>query len=80
MMEPKTFYPQSTNSGISLEELLQLIPGYVNLCVNTSSECWYFSAGSICRQPKEVREATVTRLVPIQPYVFEVTIERRTQQ
>lgn len=79
-MKLKASYPQNTNSGISLEELLQLIPGYVNLCVNTSSECWYFSAGSICKQPKEVREATVTKLVPIQPYVFEVTIERRTKQ
>lgn len=79
-MNLKAFYPQDTNSGISLEELLQLIPGYVNLCVNTSSECWYFSAGSICKQPKEVREATVLKLIPIQPYVFEVTIERRTKQ
>lgn len=79
-MKLKAFYPQDTNSGISLEELMQLIPGYVNLCVNTSSECWYFPAGSICKQPKEVREAIVTKLVPIQPYVFEVTIERRTKK
>lgn len=79
MKEPiklKAFPAKDTTAKITLERLPEIVPGYVNLCVNDCSACWYFSVGNIHKQTKEIRGATILRLVPIQPYTLEVTIER----
>lgn len=68
---------KTPNIRLSLEDLLELVPGYVRICVHTNSNCWDFSAGEIQNQPEEVRKATVTYVSPLYCYILEIAVEGR---
>lgn len=60
---------------MTLEDLIEVTPHYVQLRIHSDTTSWSTSAGLLKKKSTPTLSTTILKIIPIDPYVLEIAVQ-----